>query len=207
MPTQESHTDVLIIGAGPSGASAAHALASHGVSVRIVDKRPHGVVAGHGDGVSPRTLEILEVLSLFPPSDLRWADERMQSYGLREVLAKEGRELHVISFYEPGPEGIHRVRRAPAKATDAPLRFPQMVVHQGHVEKTLLGALEKRGVSVERGSRPVSLQVGEGRADPGAYAVKVSGETRFLLEAGLMLIRLSSPIQIRRMRVMCGRRL
>ena len=38
-PTKESHTDVLIIGAGPTGLMAATALKRAGVDVRIVDKK------------------------------------------------------------------------------------------------------------------------------------------------------------------------
>ena len=38
-PIQESQTDVLIIGAGPTGLMAATALKRAGVDVRIVDKK------------------------------------------------------------------------------------------------------------------------------------------------------------------------
>ena len=38
-PIKESHIDVLIIGAGPTGLMAATALKRAGVDVRIVDKK------------------------------------------------------------------------------------------------------------------------------------------------------------------------
>jgi 2-polyprenyl-6-methoxyphenol hydroxylase-like FAD-dependent oxidoreductase len=36
---EESHVDVLIVGAGPAGLMCANALAAAGVSVKIVDQR------------------------------------------------------------------------------------------------------------------------------------------------------------------------
>jgi len=70
MSPPESKIDVLIIGAGPAGLFAAHGLAQAGVAVRIIDQLPEGVLAGQADGVSPRTIEVL------------------QNYGLAERLAR-----------------------------------------------------------------------------------------------------------------------
>lgn len=39
VPVAESNVDVLVIGAGPAGLMAAHALAKFGVNVRIIDQR------------------------------------------------------------------------------------------------------------------------------------------------------------------------
>lgn len=57
-------TDVLIIGAGPSGLMSALSLASQGVSVIILEKNESRPARGRADGFEPRTLEILESFGL-----------------------------------------------------------------------------------------------------------------------------------------------
>jgi phenol 2-monooxygenase (NADPH) len=64
IPVQESHVDVLIVGAGPAGLMAATALTKAGVGVRIIDKRSQRVMVGHADGGQPRTIEVLHVRPL-----------------------------------------------------------------------------------------------------------------------------------------------
>ena len=83
MPSQ-SHVDVLIIGAGPAGVMACNALAKNEINVRIIDQRyflfifnctklnsllslfrSTKVSAGQADGIQPRTIEVLQVCSLF----------------------------------------------------------------------------------------------------------------------------------------------
>ncbi|CAF4463429.1 unnamed protein product [Rotaria socialis] len=70
--------DVLIVGAGPAGLMAAHALSSFGISVRVIDQRPNSVIAGQADGIQPRTIEVL------------------QSYGLASRLIKEGNQMWCV---------------------------------------------------------------------------------------------------------------
>ncbi|KAG6902556.1 hypothetical protein C0995_014945 [Termitomyces sp. Mi166 len=81
-----SDIDVLVIGAGPAGLMACNALVRAGINVRIVDKRPAKVAAGHADGIQPRTIEVL------------------QSYGLADRLLAEAAQLHQVAFYNPNPE-------------------------------------------------------------------------------------------------------
>src|SRR5215218_9611745 len=52
-------TQVLVIGAGPSGLFAAAELARHGVSVRIVEREPVPHRQARATAVQPGTLEIL----------------------------------------------------------------------------------------------------------------------------------------------------
>src|SRR5262245_64880182 len=60
-------TDVLIIGAGPSGLFAASELARHGVRARLVERdvRPHR--EARATAIQPGTLEILDSVGLLPP--------------------------------------------------------------------------------------------------------------------------------------------
>lgn len=53
IPGDEVHTEVLIIGAGPTGLMAAIALSRYGVEYRIIDKKPCRTKAGHASGSLP----------------------------------------------------------------------------------------------------------------------------------------------------------
>ena len=57
-------TDVLVVGAGPTGLTLALDLVRRGVGVRIVDKADRFSVGSRGDGLSPRTLEVFEDLGV-----------------------------------------------------------------------------------------------------------------------------------------------
>jgi phenol 2-monooxygenase len=70
-PANESRVDVLVIGAGPAGLFAAHALKRNGIDVRIIDKRPVKVAAGQADGIQPRTVEVLQVCIFIVRKDRR----------------------------------------------------------------------------------------------------------------------------------------
>ena len=63
MAIKESNTDVLIIGAGPSGFMCATWLARCGIPFRIIDKRSTEVFAGQADGLQCRSLEIFKSFS------------------------------------------------------------------------------------------------------------------------------------------------
>ncbi|KAG2102150.1 hypothetical protein BD769DRAFT_1393697 [Suillus cothurnatus] len=82
-----SEVDVLIIGAGPAGLMCANALATARVNVRIVDQKAFKLTTGEGDGIAPRTTEVL------------------QSYGLAERLMRESCQLHLAAFYNPSSTG------------------------------------------------------------------------------------------------------
>ncbi|WP_406506943.1 FAD-dependent monooxygenase [Streptomyces sp. NBC_00212] len=57
-------TDVLIVGAGPVGLSAAAGLAPHGVRIRLVDRLPARLPYAKAVGIQPRTLEIWDRMGL-----------------------------------------------------------------------------------------------------------------------------------------------
>ncbi|KAI5895588.1 uncharacterized protein SCHCODRAFT_02619840 [Schizophyllum commune H4-8] len=153
-----SSIDVLIIGAGPSGLMAATALKRAGIDVRIVDKRPQGILAGQADGIQPRTSEIL------------------QTYGLADELFRQGCQLRVTAFFNPSTEsdGIELSGRMPTvTAPDA--RYPYILtLHQAAIEKIFQDAMRSMGVEVERSVVPTSLDiVEESMKESEAYAVKV----------------------------------
>src|SRR5579875_939056 len=57
-------TDVLVVGAGPTGLALATALAARQVQVTIVDRLPAGANTSRAAAVNARTLEVLEGLDV-----------------------------------------------------------------------------------------------------------------------------------------------
>ncbi|KZP01519.1 hypothetical protein CALVIDRAFT_508087 [Calocera viscosa TUFC12733] len=161
---KESHCDVLIIGAGPAGLMAGNALSRAGVNVRIIDKRPNKVMAGQADGISPRTIEML------------------QSYGMADRLLEEGVQVHMLAFYNPRRDGkgVERTSRiTDVNAPTARWQF-EIALHQGAIESIFLEAMTKHGLEVERPYFPTALEISQDEAvlkDPNSYPVKVGSNT------------------------------
>ncbi len=59
-----NNTDVLVVGAGPTGLTTAAALIAHGVRAVVVDKLPEGQNTSRAAAVNARTLEVLEDLDV-----------------------------------------------------------------------------------------------------------------------------------------------
>ncbi|KAF8075152.1 FAD binding domain-containing protein [Lyophyllum atratum] len=152
MPTSTvptSEVDVLIIGAGPAGLMACNALARAGINVRIVDKQPQKIIAGHADGFQPRTMEVL------------------QSYGLCERLLAEANQMHLAAFYNPNPVtcGIELTDRTP-DIPEPSARYPfEALLHQGALEDIFIDSMKEAGVEVSRPIIPVSIQILENEKD------------------------------------------
>ncbi|KAJ7140287.1 FAD binding domain-containing protein [Mycena crocata] len=153
---RETDVDVLVIGAGPAGLMCANALARAGVNVRIVDRRPSKVAAGQADGIQPRTIEVF------------------QSYGLADRLLKEGNQMHVAAFYNPGDNGIQLTDRVP-DVTAPTARYPfEVTLHQGAIESIFLDSMKSMGVEVSRPMAPTQLELDPAKLeDPNAHAARV----------------------------------
>ncbi|KAN0088187.1 FAD binding domain containing protein [Tylopilus felleus] len=159
---RQSQVDVLIIGAGPAGLMCANALANAQVNVRIVDKRAAQVTAGQADGIAPRTIEVF------------------QSYGIADRLLKEGSQVHMAAFYDPGPDGGIRLSSRAPDITAPSARYPfELALHQGGIESIFLDSMKSLGVEVERSTMPTRIQLSTNEAelaDPEAHPVKVTLE-------------------------------
>ncbi|KAJ5664414.1 hypothetical protein N7507_005145 [Penicillium longicatenatum] len=142
--TSESETDVIILGAGPSGLMAAYWMARYGIRTRIVDKRPTKVFTGHADGIRMRTLEIFD------------------SMGIYHKVDYEGHSIVEPGFWVPGPEGklIRQGPITPAQVLLSP--YHHMVLSQARIERFVLDSIrEHSDIEVERGVLAESFEYDE----------------------------------------------
>ncbi|KAF8899315.1 FAD binding domain-containing protein [Infundibulicybe gibba] len=139
-------TDVLIIGAGPSGLMAAMALAKLGVKVMIVDRRYPGQLYGNADGLQPRTLEI-------------W-----QSYGILEKFLPRAVYVHALVTYERNKgSGSGLTRSPPIANVVVPSRYPfEMAACIEDIEGALRDALAETAHSVVQPAWPLSIHLRDG---------------------------------------------
>ena len=146
-----SGSDILVVGAGPTGLALALQAHDHGARVRVVERRPEALRPSRALVVHPRTLEVLRP---------RGVSE--------EILARA--EVALSGCLHVGSRAI-RVELAQLALPDTP--FPHLtMVRQMDVESVLSEALDDRGVPVERGTE----LIGEGDAS-GADGTRVTLRT------------------------------
>ncbi|MDI5970631.1 FAD-dependent monooxygenase [Streptomyces sp. SL13] len=130
-----TEVDVLVVGAGPVGLTAAVELRRHGVDCRVVDRLPDPVPYAKAVGVQPRTLEVWDAMGL-----------------AREVL----------DAAEPliGQLGYVNGRTASRLELDLPPDIPYgfAALPQYETERLLAEHLATFGTRVERGTELVSLE-------------------------------------------------
>lgn len=146
-------SEVLIVGAGPTGLASAVELARRGVGVRIVDAAIAPTTDTRALGVQPRTLELFERL------------------GLAEAAVAAGVRVTDFQVFSEGKRMLHLNLQGLDSAYQYLLMLPQP-----QVEALLAARLADCGVVVERGvaltalsQRPdaveVQLRHGDGTAE------------------------------------------
>ncbi|MFB7127665.1 MULTISPECIES: FAD-dependent monooxygenase [unclassified Kitasatospora] len=154
-PTTE--TDVLIVGAGPTGLLLAGDLAAAGVGVTVLEKRAAESNLTRAFAVHARSLELLD------------------ARGLAEELIATGRPLAELRMFD----------RFGIDLAALPTRFPfVLITPQYNVERLLLDRAEKAGATVLRGAEVtglrqdaegVTLETRDGQSHRAAYAVATDG--------------------------------
>ena len=120
-------TDVLVIGAGPTGLALAASLVARGIATTVVDRAPEGANTSRAAVVNARTLEVLEHLDV------------------TRRLVKEGVQAPVFSIRDHGRTLI------PIDFSALPTQYPySLMVPQSTTERLLLDRLVELGGSVLR---------------------------------------------------------
>jgi 2-polyprenyl-6-methoxyphenol hydroxylase-like FAD-dependent oxidoreductase len=148
------HVDVLVVGAGPVGLTAAAELRRRGVSVRCVDAAAHHNVSTKALGLQARTLELFERLGV--------------------VEAAVARGLPVRRFNIMSEE--HPIAKFDLGGLDSPYPY-LLMLPQNTTEEILREQLGELGMQVERGVELVGftqdadgvgaeLRRGDGHSEP-----------------------------------------
>lgn len=119
--------DVLIVGCGPAGLALARQLSEFtDISTCIVDQEPGPLLFGRADGISCRTMEIME------------------AFNSSEMIVKETYKLIQNAFWEPDAENPQHIKRT-HKIPDARIglsEFTHGVVNQARLHEILLEGMK-----------------------------------------------------------------
>jgi 2-polyprenyl-6-methoxyphenol hydroxylase-like FAD-dependent oxidoreductase len=126
-----AQTDVLVVGAGPTGLTLACDLARRGVAVRIVDRAPEFPRGSRGKGLSPRSLEVFDDLAVI---------DRMVAAGVTHLPHRKYRGAEVIAEADP------EAGRVPTPDIPYPAG---LMIPQWRVEQILRERLADFDVAVE----------------------------------------------------------
>ncbi|MFE9728440.1 FAD-dependent monooxygenase [Streptomyces sp. NPDC005794] len=132
-------TDVLIVGAGPTGLTLACDLARRGIGVRIVDKSPEFPRSSRSKGPNPRSLEVLEDLGI-----------------VEAVLAAGSPPLPMRKYRDGVPVTQTDLYADSSPTPDAPYDRGRLIA-QWRLEEILRDRLADYGVGVETGTEVVGL--------------------------------------------------
>ena len=128
-------TNVLVVGAGPTGLTSAAALTARGVHTTLVDAQPEGANTSRAAAVAARTLEVLEEIDV------------------SERLVKNGIQARNFSIRDHGRVLI------PLDFRGLPTNYPYtLMISQADTERLLLERLEELGGHVVRPKKLIAVR-------------------------------------------------
>ena len=130
--------NVLVIGAGPSGLTAALALARRGISCRIVEQRTQASELSRAVGIMPVTIDL------------------MQSLGAADDIMREAMPLRHIQITRGGKKLMELDASSVGTTERVMLGLPQ-----NRTEEILRDCLEQHGVDVEYGRAVATVETDE----------------------------------------------
>ncbi|MET8629233.1 FAD-dependent monooxygenase [Kitasatospora sp. NPDC004669] len=132
-------TDVLIVGAGPTGLALALDLARHGVAARLVERGAQLFPGSRGKGLQPRTLEVLDDFGV-----------------LAEIRATAGHYPPNLLWKAGAPQGEHRMYD-PTEPSEGEPYTETLMVPQWRTQQLLYRRLRELGGEVDFGRELVGL--------------------------------------------------
>ncbi|WP_328749970.1 FAD-dependent oxidoreductase [Streptomyces sp. NBC_00285] len=134
------NTDVLIVGAGPTGLALGIDLARRGVDALVVEKADRLFPGSRGKGLQPRTMEVFDDL------------------GVLDAILAVGGEYPVGMVWQDGERvGEHRMFDPAESTEDSPYNAPWMVP-QWRTQEVLSARLEELGGRVSFGREAVGFE-------------------------------------------------
>jgi 2-polyprenyl-6-methoxyphenol hydroxylase-like FAD-dependent oxidoreductase len=130
-------SDVIIVGAGPTGLMAALLLHQSGIQIRILDKSSHQAHESRAFILQARSLELL--LNL----------------GIVDEFIAHGMITPGMQIYVNGRKAA-QANLTDIGATDSPYAFV-LTIPQSKIEALLIAELEKRGITVENNTEVIAF--------------------------------------------------
>ena len=147
-------TDVLVVGAGPTGITLASDLCRRSVDCRLVDRARTHHTRSRGKGLQPRSLEVFDDL------------------GVAEAALAAGRTHHHVRLYSRGRLALDL--DVPARPPQPGVPYPNLVVlPQWRTEQVLRTRLSELGGAVQFGRELIGLD----QDDDGVTATVVDHDT------------------------------
>ncbi|MGW2815104.1 FAD-dependent monooxygenase [Streptomyces sp. NPDC001415] len=167
--TLPATTDVLIVGAGPTGLTLAIDLARRGVPALLVEKADRLFPGSRGKGIQPRTLEVLDDL------------------GLAETVLRAGRDYPSMLDWA-GPDGTERGREwdmiERSEPTEQEPYANALLLGQARFQELLYAHLKSLGggvafgtevTAVDQDADGVTASLADGRTVRARYLVAGDG--------------------------------